>query len=68
MVDHEGGSDVMDWRCGPKVRPVRRGWLIHVGARNRPSGSVREPAPKSKITTSYRCSSMNRLCKSLAYE
>ncbi|SGY38838.1 BQ5605_C003g02084 [Microbotryum silenes-dioicae] len=45
MVDHEGGSDVVDWRCGPKVRPVRPGWLIHVGAKNRPSGSVREPAP-----------------------
>ncbi|SGY65713.1 BQ5605_C113g13233 [Microbotryum silenes-dioicae] len=48
MVDHEGGSDVVDWRCGPKVRPVRRGWLIHVGAKNRPSGSVREPTPSRK--------------------
>ncbi|SGZ01250.1 BQ5605_C033g11134 [Microbotryum silenes-dioicae] len=48
MVDHEGGSDVVDWRCGPKVRPVRPGWLIHVGAKNRPSGSVREPAPSRK--------------------
>ncbi|SGZ04963.1 BQ5605_C032g11101 [Microbotryum silenes-dioicae] len=48
MVDHEGGSDVVDWRCGPKVRPVRRGWLIHVGAKNGPSGSVREPAPSRK--------------------
>ncbi|SGY12614.1 BQ5605_C011g06556 [Microbotryum silenes-dioicae] len=48
MVDHEGGSDVVDWRCGPKVRPVRPGWLIHVGAKNRPSGSVRKPAPSRK--------------------
>ncbi|SGY39205.1 BQ5605_C003g02168 [Microbotryum silenes-dioicae] len=48
MVDPEGGSDVVDWRCGPKVGPVRRSWLIHVGAKNRPSGSVREPAPSRK--------------------
>ncbi|SGY56873.1 BQ5605_C006g04186 [Microbotryum silenes-dioicae] len=48
MMDYEGGSDVVDWRCGPKVRPVRRGWLIHVGAKNGPSGSVREPAPSRK--------------------
>ncbi|SGZ29543.1 BQ5605_C051g12531 [Microbotryum silenes-dioicae] len=48
MVDHKGGSDVVDWRCGPKVRPVRPGWLIHVGAKNRPSGSVRESAPSRK--------------------
>ncbi|SGY55099.1 BQ5605_C006g03966 [Microbotryum silenes-dioicae] len=28
--------------------PVRRGWLIHFGAKNRPSGSVRDPAPSRK--------------------
>ncbi|SGY20094.1 BQ5605_C017g08463 [Microbotryum silenes-dioicae] len=48
LEDDEDEDEVVEEEDEDFNIPVRRGWLIHVGAKNRPSGSVREPAPSRK--------------------